>query len=142
MRSTVVPYHQIRATFNDESIIVYQAYNPSIAEAAIRAQTLDVPEFKQDRMTWIKPSFRLDALPIGMGSKSKSGENSCHTPHTDGIRAGAQMVGHERGGCERSHSMGSRTGYGIQAVGMEKYTNWIERGSGQKRVVEGVDFED
>jgi Domain of unknown function (DUF4291) len=70
MRSTVVPYHQIRATFNDESIIVYQAYNPSIAEAAIRAQTLDVPEFKQDRMTWIKPSFRWMLYRSGWARKA------------------------------------------------------------------------
>lgn len=67
--STVVPYHQIRATFSDESIIVYQAYNSAIADAAIHAQTFDVPEFKQDRMTWIKPSFRWMLYRSGWAQK-------------------------------------------------------------------------
>jgi hypothetical protein len=58
MESDTVPYRQIRATYNAESILVYQAYNPIIADAAIHAQSLDVPSFKQERMTWIKPSFR------------------------------------------------------------------------------------
>src|SRR5579859_5385401 len=52
-----IPYHQIRATFTDSTIIVYQAYNPSIASAAVAAQSLAVPAFKPERMTWIKPSF-------------------------------------------------------------------------------------
>lgn len=65
----MVPYHQIRATFNDESIIVYQAYNKVIADAAIHAQTLDVPDFKQDRMTWIKPSFRWMLYRSGFARK-------------------------------------------------------------------------
>jgi hypothetical protein len=42
MESVTVSYHQIRATYNDESIVVYQAYNPTIADAAIRAQTLNI----------------------------------------------------------------------------------------------------
>ncbi len=47
---------EIRADFDRERIIVYQAYSPAIAEAALRAQKF-VPPFSFSRMTWIKPSF-------------------------------------------------------------------------------------
>ena len=70
MESVTVPYHQIRATYNDDSIIVYQAYNATIADAAIVSQTLDVPSFKQERMTWIKPSFRWMLYRSGWARKS------------------------------------------------------------------------
>ena len=70
MESKPVLYHQIRATFDDESIIVYQAYSPAIADAALCAQTLDVPGFKHERMTWIKPSFRWMLYRSGWARKS------------------------------------------------------------------------
>lgn len=47
---------QIRARFDAASIVVYQAYAPSIARPALRRQAL-VPPFRVDRMTWIKPSL-------------------------------------------------------------------------------------
>ena len=48
--------HEIRADFDRETIVVYQAYSPAIAEAAVAAQRF-VPPFSLNRMTWIKPSF-------------------------------------------------------------------------------------
>lgn len=48
--------HEIRALYDDETITVYQAYSPAIAEPAVRAGRF-VPPFKRERMTWIKPSF-------------------------------------------------------------------------------------
>jgi hypothetical protein len=51
-----VPKRQVRAQFDENSIIVYQAYPPEVAEPAIAAGTF-VPPFKPGRMTWIKPSF-------------------------------------------------------------------------------------
>ncbi len=50
------PRHQIRANFDDESIVVYQAYNDAIADAALENQRFVRP-FLFNRMTWIKPSF-------------------------------------------------------------------------------------
>ena len=47
---------EIRAEYDDESITVYQAYSPQIAQAAVAAGRF-VPPFSLDRMTWIKPSF-------------------------------------------------------------------------------------
>jgi hypothetical protein len=47
---------QIRAQFNAQALIVYQAFSPEIARPAIQAQTF-VPPFGMGRMTWIKPSF-------------------------------------------------------------------------------------
>jgi hypothetical protein len=55
---TPVPYHQIRALYDDETITVYQAYSAPIALAAVKHQKLNAsPEFKMGRMTWIKPSW-------------------------------------------------------------------------------------
>jgi hypothetical protein len=56
--TSAVPYRQIRADYDDETITVYQAYKVSIAEAAVAAQKLNAsPEFSIGRMTWIKPSW-------------------------------------------------------------------------------------
>jgi hypothetical protein len=46
----------VRAAYTTETITVYQAYSPQIADAAVRAGTFVAP-FSRDRMTWIKPSF-------------------------------------------------------------------------------------
>jgi hypothetical protein len=46
----------VRAAYTADTVTVYQAYAPPIADAAVRAGTLVAP-FSRDRMTWIKPSF-------------------------------------------------------------------------------------
>jgi Domain of unknown function (DUF4291) len=51
-----IPYRQIRARFDATTIVVYQAYNPAIADAAVAAQKFVAP-FSLNRMTWVKPSF-------------------------------------------------------------------------------------
>lgn len=47
---------EIRADFDRNSVVVYQAYAPGIADRAVEAQTFVAP-FSFTRMTWIKPSF-------------------------------------------------------------------------------------
>ncbi|MDT0570114.1 DUF4291 domain-containing protein [Streptomyces sp. DSM 3412] len=49
------PY-EIRADYDARTIVVYQAYAPAIADAALRAGRFVEP-FSFGRMTWIKPSF-------------------------------------------------------------------------------------
>lgn len=49
--------YEIRADYDASSIVVYQAYNDEIADAAIQAGRFVAP-FSFNRMTWIKPSFR------------------------------------------------------------------------------------
>jgi Domain of unknown function (DUF4291) len=44
------------AAYTADTITVYQASGPEIADAAMRAGTFVAP-FSRDRMTWIKPSF-------------------------------------------------------------------------------------
>lgn len=46
----------ILARFDDESIHVYQAYRPAIAEYAVANQQFG-GEFSYSRMSWIKPNF-------------------------------------------------------------------------------------
>jgi hypothetical protein len=48
--------HEIRPHFDRESIVIDQAYPPTIADAALAARRF-VPPFSFQRMTWIKPSF-------------------------------------------------------------------------------------
>ena len=48
--------YEIRADFDRDTIVVYQAYGPAIAAPALREQRFVSP-FSRQRMTWIKPSF-------------------------------------------------------------------------------------
>ena len=52
----MIPYRQIRADFDRDSVVVYQAYRKEIAEPALRGGRFVSP-FSWGRMTWIKPSF-------------------------------------------------------------------------------------
>lgn len=47
---------EIRADYDERSIVVYQAYRLEIALPALEQQRF-VPPFSLNRMTWIKPSF-------------------------------------------------------------------------------------
>jgi hypothetical protein len=49
-------HYEIRASYNRESIVVYQAYSKTIAQPALEAQRFVAP-FSLNHMTWIKPSF-------------------------------------------------------------------------------------
>ena len=52
----MAPQYEIRADYDADTIVVYQAYAPAIAEAALQAGHFVAP-FSFHRMTWIKPSF-------------------------------------------------------------------------------------
>ncbi|MDX2599070.1 DUF4291 domain-containing protein [Streptomyces caniscabiei] len=52
----MAPQYEIRADHDARTIVVYQAYAPAIADAALRAGRFVEP-FSFRRMTWIKPSF-------------------------------------------------------------------------------------
>jgi len=52
-----MPYRQVRALYDSKTITVYQAYNASIASAAVTNQKLDASPLFRRRMTWIKPSW-------------------------------------------------------------------------------------
>ncbi|MEU3772241.1 DUF4291 domain-containing protein [Streptomyces sp. NPDC032472] len=52
----MAPLYEIRAAYDGQTITVYQAYAPAIAEPALAAGRF-VPPFSFHRMTWIKPSF-------------------------------------------------------------------------------------
>ena len=48
--------YEIRASYDRDTITIYQAYGNAIADSALRAQRFVAP-FSFGRMTWIKPSF-------------------------------------------------------------------------------------
>jgi hypothetical protein len=61
-------FRQVRAMYDDETVAVYQAYPPEIADPALAAGTFVEP-FGMGRMTWIKPSFLWMAYRSGWGTK-------------------------------------------------------------------------
>ncbi|KAF8069921.1 ATP-dependent RNA helicase DHX8 [Lyophyllum atratum] len=71
-----VPYRQIRALYDDETITVYQAYSAAIAIPAVKEQKLSAsPAFKPSRMTWIKPSWCWMMYRSGYSHKDKNQEH-------------------------------------------------------------------
>lgn len=59
---------EVRASYTDETIIVYQAYRKAIALPAVENQRFVSP-FKLERMTWIKPSFLWMMYRAGWAAK-------------------------------------------------------------------------
>jgi hypothetical protein len=59
----------ILAQYDEETIIVYQAYRPSIARYAAQDQKLGGSEFSYNRMSWIKPNFLWMMFRSGWGTK-------------------------------------------------------------------------
>lgn len=59
----------ILAHYDDESIVVYQAYRPSIGHYAIKHGRFGGPDFSLNRMSWIKPNFLWMMYRSGWGAK-------------------------------------------------------------------------
>lgn len=62
-------YQEIRATYDKDTITVYQAYSAKIALPAIKNQHFETP-FSFNRMTWVKPSFLWMMARSNWGYKS------------------------------------------------------------------------
>ena len=59
----------ILASYDDETIVVYQAYRPAIATWAIEHQRFGGAHFSYQRMSWIKPNFLWMMYRSGWASK-------------------------------------------------------------------------
>lgn len=59
----------VMAHYDDETVVVYQAYRPAIGEFAIKHGRLDGPHFSLERMSWIKPNFMWMMYRSGWGTK-------------------------------------------------------------------------
>lgn len=59
----------IMGQYDDEGIVVYQAFNSDIAEYAVENQRFGGSKFSYDRMTWIKPNFLWMMFRSGWASK-------------------------------------------------------------------------
>jgi len=79
MQLTTMNYHEqtrlwpasgrhILAHYNEESIVVYQAYRPEIGEYAVKHQRFG-GEFSLNRMSWIKPNFLWMMYRCGWATK-------------------------------------------------------------------------
>ncbi|CAI7872046.1 unnamed protein product [Closterium sp. NIES-53] len=69
------PERQIRASFTESTVRVYQAYSHTIAAPAAESNIFaSSPGFKPGRMTWIKPSFCWMAYRAGYSFKDANQE--------------------------------------------------------------------
>lgn len=59
----------ILAHYDDETIVVYQAYKPSTRDWSVAHGKLGGPEFSFNRMSWIKPNFLWMMHRCGWASK-------------------------------------------------------------------------
>lgn len=66
-----IPYRQIRAVYDKETIRVYQAFSQEIAQSALKHRRFVSPPFSMTRMTWIKPSFLWMMYRAGWGFKDE-----------------------------------------------------------------------
>lgn len=83
--------HVLRADFDARTVVVYQAYAPAIADAALDAQTFVAP-FSFERMTWVKPSFLWMMERCGWATKPNQERVLAlrlHRPHFDALVARA-----------------------------------------------------
>lgn len=60
---------EIRVDYDRDTIVIYQAYSPAIADAALAAGRF-VPPFSVHRMTWVKPSLLWLMHRSNWGQKS------------------------------------------------------------------------
>lgn len=92
--------NQIRADYDAQTIVVYQAYSASIARPALETGRFVAP-FSRGRMTWIKPSFLWLMERSNWGQKSGQ-EN-------------VLAVRIKRGGWDEALSLGVLTSYETSA---------------------------
>lgn len=59
----------IMAQYDDSTVVVYQAFRPSIARFAVKNQRFG-GDFSFDRMSWIKPNFLWMMFRCGWGTKA------------------------------------------------------------------------
>jgi Domain of unknown function (DUF4291) len=59
----------ILAQYDAQTIVVYQAYKPSIGRYAVEHQFLGGDDFQMSRMSWIKPNFLWMMHRCGWGRK-------------------------------------------------------------------------
>ncbi|PTT91241.1 hypothetical protein DBR42_04275 [Pelomonas sp. HMWF004] len=59
----------ILAQHDETSVIVYQAYRPSIGRYAIEHGQFGGPDYSFNRMSWVKPNFLWMMYRCGWGTK-------------------------------------------------------------------------
>jgi hypothetical protein len=65
-----VPDRQVRALYTEDTVTVYQAYNPTLGSYAVTRGRFPAT-YNRDRMTWIKPSFLWMMYRSGWATKHR-----------------------------------------------------------------------
>ena len=58
------------ADHDADTIVVYQAFKPAIADYAVKHQAFGGSHYKHGRMTWIKPNFMWMMYRAGWATKT------------------------------------------------------------------------
>eukprot|EP00029_Vermamoeba_vermiformis_P012521 TRINITY_DN7351_c0_g1_i1.p1 TRINITY_DN7351_c0_g1~~TRINITY_DN7351_c0_g1_i1.p1 ORF type:complete len:168 (-),score=0.65 TRINITY_DN7351_c0_g1_i1:298-801(-) len=66
----------ILAHYDEDTVVVYQAFKPNIAKYAVENQKFGGPNYSETRMTWIKTNFLWMMFRSGWGSKKRSRTNA------------------------------------------------------------------
>lgn len=77
----------ILAQYDDDTVVVYQAYRPSIGAAAVADGRLGGGGFSFERMSWIKPNFLWMMFRSGWGTKPEQEVTLAVTIRREGFDA-------------------------------------------------------
>jgi hypothetical protein len=126
--------YEIRASYDERTVRVYQAYAPEIARTALAAGRL-VPPFKRDRMTWIKPSFNW--MMYRSGHATKPGQEMILG--IDVTREGFEWaLAHATLSTYRADVHGSEEAWQRQLAASDVRVQWDPERDWQLGVIEGV----
>eukprot|EP00760_Papus_ankaliazontas_P024355 PhM_4_TR225/c0_g2_i1/m.100129 len=94
----------IVAHFDETSVVVYQAYNATIAQKAATHQAFDIdnPSYNPTRMTWFKPNFLWMMYRSGWASKPNQ-------EHILAVRLRREWFEHVLLGCALSTTGNTKT---------------------------------
>lgn len=90
--------NHILAQFDEDSIVVYQAYKPKIASAIVASQNFHSPEcisagFSMQRMTWVKTNYLWMMYRSGWASKRDQERVLAITISRDGFEEILRLAG-------------------------------------------------
>ena len=81
--------HYILAQYDEEAVVVYQAYRPAIGQYAAEHGCFG-GRFKLSRMSWIKPKFLWMMYRSGWGQKEGAGGRAGGSSSAVGLRYGSR----------------------------------------------------
>ena len=111
----------IVAHYDDQGIVVYQAFNPQIAADAVRLQHFGGSHYSFNRMSWIKPNFLWMMYRAGWATKPNQERILAITMSQDGFRTILAQAVHSS---YQSHLYDSREAWKAQLAASDVRLQW------------------